>query len=144
MTRHRLIRAVAFLGAILLTASAAFADGFKIVVHPSNPLSSITTSELSEYLLKRKPTWPDGKPVVPVDQPEKSAVRTALLRDVFRRSESAIKNYWHQQIFSGRALPPVQKASDQEVVAFVLSSPGAIGYVSESAHVGKLTVLTIR
>lgn len=145
MKQHHKIRAVAILAAILITAgSASAADGFKIVVHPSNPVSSITKSELSEYLLKRKLTWPDGKPVVPVDQPDKSPVRAVVLRDVFGRSASAIKNHWQQQIFSGRAIPPVERASDQQVVAFVQASPGAIGYVSESANVGTLTVVAIR
>jgi ABC-type phosphate transport system substrate-binding protein len=139
-----MIRAVAM---VLLLASAtgsASPGGFKVVVHPSNDVSSLTNRELSAYLLKRKVTWPDGTPVVPVDQAEKSAVRQAVLRDVFARSASAIKSYWHQQIFSGRAVPPVEKASDQQVVAFIQASPGAIGYVSESANVGNLRVVAIR
>ena len=104
----------------------------------------MTKSEASDYLLKRKLTWPDGKPVVPVDQPENSLARAALLLDVFGRSANAIRNYWQQQIFSGRAVPPMEKASDQAVVAFIQASPGAIGYVSESAPVGKLIVVAIR
>jgi ABC-type phosphate transport system substrate-binding protein len=143
MTHHQFIRAV-FLGALLVTAGSAWAAGFKIVVHPSNPLSSMTKNEVSEYLLKRKLEWPDGKPVIPVDQQESSPVRAAVLHDLFGRSATAIRNYWQQQIFSGRAVPPVEKASDEEVMTFIQSSPGAIGYVSESAHVGKLIVVVIR
>jgi ABC-type phosphate transport system substrate-binding protein len=143
MTRQ-LIRIAAVLVTMLFSAGAAFAEGFKIVVHPSNNLSSATKSEISDYLLKRKVTWPNGTPVVPVDQPEKSAVRAAVLRDVFGRSASAIKSYWQQQIFSGRAIPPTEKASDQEVIAFVQASPGAIGYVSQTAEVRGVTVITVR
>lgn len=142
MTRH-IMRTVAILVGVLVTAASATADGFKVVVHPSNTISNISKSDLSAYLLKRKVAWPDGTPVVPVDQPEKSEVRAALLRDVFGRSASAIKSYWHQQIFSGRAVPPVERASDQQVVAFVQASPGAIGYVAESTPVGNLKVVAV-
>jgi hypothetical protein len=43
-----------------------------------------------------------------------------------------IAEFWRQQIFSGRNVPPVEKASDSEVLEFVRSNPGAIGYVSSS------------
>ena len=143
MTRP-MIRKLAVLAAVLFATGAARADGYKIVVHPSNGLSSATKSEISDYLLKRKVTWPDGTRVIPVDQPEKSAARAMVLRELFARSASAIRSYWQQQIFSGRAIPPIEKASDQEVIAFVEATPGAIGYVSAAAEVRKLTVVTVR
>lgn len=137
-------RAAAVLIFIVGMTGSASAAGFKIVVNPANNISTLTKSELSEYLLKRKVTWPDGTPVVPVDQTDASAARQAILRDCFERSATAIRNYWNQQIFSGRAIPPVEKGSDQQVIAFILTSPGAIGYVSESANVANLKVVVIR
>src|SRR5688572_8515134 len=142
MTRHTM-RAVVALATMLFSAALG-AAGFKVVVHPSTEVSTLTKSELSDYLLKRKLTWPNGKAVIPVDLPEKSEVRAAVVRDVFGRSASAIKSYWNQQIFSGRAIPPAEKASDEQVVAFIESSPGAIGYVSTSAPVGRLIVVPVR
>lgn len=142
MTRP-MLRSIAVFLVTLFTTGAALADGYKIVVNPSNTLSKATKSEISDYLLKRKVKWPDGTPVIPIDQPEKSAVRTAVLRNLFGRSATAIKSYWQQQIFSGRAVPPLEKTSDQEVIAFVETTPGAIGYVSPGADVRKLTVVNV-
>ena len=47
-------------------------------------------------------------------------------------SVQMIAEFWRQQIFSGRNVPPVEKASDAEVLDFVRGNPGAIGYVSAS------------
>ena len=57
-------------------------------------------------------------------------VRDAFYRKVAGKSPSAVKAYWNQLIFSGREVPPVAKTSDEDVVAFVHSNPGALGYVA--------------
>ena len=56
---------------------------------------------------------------------------------------AAVKSYWNQQIFSGRDVPPVEKKSDAEVLTFVRSTPGAIGYVSDAAAVDGVRVVTV-
>ncbi|HEX7153984.1 MAG TPA: hypothetical protein VF618_21020 [Thermoanaerobaculia bacterium] len=125
-------------------AASAQAAGFKVVVHRTNPITSISKAELSDYLLKKKTAWPDKRPVVAVDQTDKSAARGKLSQEVLGRSPAAIKSYWQQQIFSGRDVPPVEKASDREVIAFVQATPGAIGYVSEEADTADLKVVVLR
>ena len=110
---------------------------FVVVVSASNPVSSITRDQASKLFLKKTPTWDNGRgEVVPVDQPEGSAVREAFTKAVLRKSVSAVKSYWQQQIFSGRGVPPTEKASDSEVINYVRSNPNAIGYVSPSAVSG--------
>jgi len=107
---------------------------FVVVVSASNPVSSMTRDQASKLFLKKTPTWDNGRgEVVPVDQPEGSAVRDAFTRAVLRKSVSAVKSYWQQQIFSGRGVPPTERASDGEVVSYVRANPNAIGYVSPAA-----------
>jgi ABC-type phosphate transport system substrate-binding protein len=48
-----------------------------------------------------------------------------------------VKSYWQQQIFSGRDVPPPEKQTENDVVAFVRSNPGAIGYVSKGVDIGR-------
>ena len=56
---------------------------------------------------------------------------------------ASVNSYWQQQVFSGRASPPVVKPSDAEVVAYVAATPGAIGYVAADATVAGVKVLTV-
>jgi ABC-type phosphate transport system substrate-binding protein len=114
----------------------ATAADFKVVVHTSNPTASLGAAQLGRLFLKKDTRWESGETVEPVDQSAKSTVRTAFSADVHHKDVGSIKSYWQQQIFSGRGTPPPEMSSAAEVVAFVRSHAGAIGYVSSAAAVG--------
>ena len=135
------------LAASLATGSPLQAQGsaYQIIVHSSNPLSSISRDEASKLFLRKATKWSTGAEVVPVDQPEGSDTRAAFTKAVLKKSVAAVKSYWQQQIFSGRGVPPTEKGTDADVVAFVRANPNAIGYVSSSAPVsGSVKILTVR
>lgn len=113
---------------------ALAAEDFKVVVHASNPISSLPLSQVSRIFLKKTTRWDDGTDIVPVDQTDRSEVRSAFSEAVHGRSVASIKSYWQRLIFSGRGIPPEELETDAEVLAFVARQPGAIGYVSASAR----------
>ena len=130
-----LVRVVGF---VLLASAVNPQDaGFKLVVRESNPMTSITRAEASRFFLKQTKAWPTGEAVAPVDQSEKSAVRRAFSKAVLKKDVASVRGYWQAQIFSGRSMPPPERPSDASVLAFVQSTPGAIGYVSFDADVGR-------
>ncbi len=89
--------------------------------------------------------WPDGTTVEPVEPPEKSRTRAYFLSDVMNgKSALALKAFWQKRVFSGRDTPPVEKASDEEVVAFVRANPGAIGYVAADARSDGVKVVELK
>ncbi len=114
----------------------AMAADFKVVVHASNPTASLSAAQLARLFLKKDTRWESGETVEPVDQSAKSTVRAAFSTDVHRKDVGSIKSYWQQQIFSSRGTPPPEMSSDAEVLAFVRSHAGAVGYVSSAAAVG--------
>ena len=124
------------LPAIVLFAGAsrveAQGSGFVVVVHESNPVTAIRGDELSKIFLKKITVWRTKRPVVVVDQPETTKIRAQFAKDVHHRGLDSIESYWQSQIFSGRAVPPQQRAGDSEVMSFVAANPDAIGYVSAS------------
>jgi len=128
----------------LAAAPAAADDAFKVVVHPSNKgAAALGRAELSKLFLKKSTRWPDGKEVQPVE-PAETAVRERFARKVLDKSPMAVKAYWNQQIFAGRDVPPLEKPSDAEVVAYVRQNPGAVGYVSVGADTSGLLVIPLR
>ena len=124
---------------LVLVAGAADAQvgDFKLVVNASNGVSSLAADEAAQYFLKKKTAWPSGQAVQPVDLADDSTVRRAFTKAVLRKDVGAVKSYWQTQIFSGRAVPPPEKPSDAAVLAYVEANPGAIGYVSAGAVVGR-------
>jgi hypothetical protein len=118
---------------------------YVIVVSAANPTTSLSRDQASKLFLKKVPTWQNGRDVVPVDLPEGSAVREAFTKDVLRKSVTAVKSYWQQQIFSGRGVPPTEKATDDAVLAYLRANPNAIGYVAANTPLGsgaKVVVVT--
>lgn len=124
----------------VLTAQQA---AFQVVVHPDNPSTSLPGSQVAKLFLKQSTSWSHGGKVAPVDQSESAGVRTSFSDEVLNRTVAAVESYWQQQIYSGRAVPPVKVGSDAEVVAFVKANPGAIGYVSASASTSGVKVLAV-
>jgi ABC-type phosphate transport system substrate-binding protein len=110
----------------------AEATAYKIVINAANPVSSLTREEVSRLFLKKVTMWKDAKPVALVDQKPSSPVRERFTRDVHGRQVASVTSYWQQMIFSGRAVPPIEKASDADVAAFVAANPAAIGYVASN------------
>ncbi len=117
--------------------------GFSVIVHPTNSATALTRDEVSRFFLKKATTWKDGRPVAPVDLGVDSPVRRNFSRATHRRDVPAIRSYWQQQIFSGRAVPPRQMDSEEEVVRFVAAFPGAIGYVSTGTPLRDVKTLKI-
>jgi ABC-type phosphate transport system substrate-binding protein len=127
-------RAVRLASSVILAMAGAAqaADKYQVVVHWTNPLSTLNKDVVADIFLKKAVRWPDGREVVPVDQSLQSPVREAFTREVLGNTILGVQNYWQQQITAGRK-PPLTKGSDDEVQAYVEHNPSAIGYVSGDA-----------
>ena len=116
-------------------APAADPAEFKVIVHVSNPMESISAKDLSRLFLKKDREWPDGATVAAVDLPPDSGIREAFSMAIHGRKVASIRSYWHRQIFAGKTVPPVEKANQAEVLVFVALNPAAIGYVAPTTAV---------
>ncbi len=104
---------------------------FRVIVHPQVKGTQIPRAALSSIFLKQAPKWGDGSTVLPVDQSVRSPVRRSFSSDVLQQGLVEVQVYWQRKMAKGLTPPPV-KTSDEEIVSFVASTPGAIGYVSSS------------
>lgn len=113
----------------LATASPVAPIDFVVVVNASNPVASLSTAELSQMFLQKTPRWESGEKVMAVDLTEEAPARQAFSKAIHDRTTAAVKAYWQNMIFSGRDVPPPEKASAADVLAYVRTNPGGIGYV---------------
>lgn len=127
--RRALILALALGTAASASPSVSADVPFRVIVHPQVKGSQIPRAALSSIFLKQAPRWGDGSPVQPIDQSVQSSVRKSFSADVLQQGIVAVQVYWQRKMSTGVVPPPV-KTSDEEVVAYVASTPGAIGYVS--------------
>lgn len=131
MTRHTLaLLTTLTVSAVAACDAAANAPDYKIVVHVSRSASGLSRARIAGYFLKQTSEWPDGTPAVAVDLSATSAVRAAFSREILGRSLDGVLHYWQQQVLSGRSTPPRVRQSEEDLLAFIASTPGGIGYVA--------------
>ena len=129
------------MAALLVVGAAVFArpasaqeKDFVVIVNAFNPFVTIKVQDLSQLFLKKSGTWSNGQPAMPVDQAETSPLRRKFTTRILNRDVDAVRSYWQQMVFSGKAVPPPVLDSDAAVVEFVRHNPYAVGYVSPTTQ----------
>jgi len=115
---------------------------YVVIGNPGTVPVRIERAVLADVFLKKAHEWPGGENARPVDLPAQSAVRDEFTREVLGRSIGAVRNYWAQVLFSGRDLPPPE-LSEAEVLKYVRSTRGAVGYVGVAQPLDDLTVVQV-
>lgn len=105
-----------------------------VIVNRDNPLDTISKQQLIDLFMGRTPYFPSGSAVVKLDAPSTSAVRKAFYHSLVDMSLSEVNAYWARLMFSGRATPPMQVPSEQDIVKLVTDNSNAIGYVPRSTY----------
>jgi len=137
-TRRRALPLLLLAGLLAWTSGRpATAESVVVVVNAANPTSELSTDEVSKMFLKKTSRWAgNNEKVQPVDLIDTSALREAFSKQVHGKGTAAIKAYWQKMIFSGHDVPPPEKPSIGEALAYVRGNPGAIGYAPTGADLG--------
>lgn len=134
-----------FIVCLLLLAVSGYSqeNKIKIIVNENNTITSLSSDQVSRLFLKKTTKWDNGIKVSPVDLSANSDIRELFTKNIHGKSISAINAYWQKKIFTGKGVPPIEQQSEKDVINFVRSNPGAIGYVSASTNTGDVKVLKI-
>ena len=118
------------LAALLLGMPAANASNDVVVIsHPSvvkldaATLQKVYTGKVMEV---------DGVAVTAVNAKQGSVVRTRFLWAFLNQDEDKYTGYWTVRRYIGKGAPPRELPSSTDVIDFVKSTPGAIGYIDEA------------
>lgn len=119
------------LASAVLCASlgSAHAD-MVVIVHPGNG-AALDDESITKLFLGQTKTFPGGAEATPVDLKD-GALKEDFGNKVLKKNPSQLKALWARQIFTGGAKPPKEMDSEDAVVKFVASTPGAIGYVDSA------------
>lgn len=129
-----------------LTTSATAHAELAVIVHASNPLKTLTKDEVRQIFLGRMRLFPGTRTNVdPVDQDTSTPGFVYFYQAVANLTPTALQRLRAMYLFSGKGLLPRMQASEADIVAFVASNPGAIGYVhTEQLTPGVKSVLLIQ
>ena len=128
--RAVLMGTLAFAGLASRGLATQAETGFQVIVHPSVVGKAIQKATLADIYMGKAQRWSDGHEVLPVDLSATSPVREAFSRACLGLPTEGVRLYWMRRIGSG-AQPPYSRKTDEDVIAYVASHPGAVGYVAE-------------
>jgi len=124
---------------LCLCSSLAFAEVVVIVNTGNN--SEISDNDIKRMFLGKNKSFSNGESVKAINLKSGNAVRSDFEKKALGKSSSQVKAYWSKLIFSGKAKPLKELASDAEVLSIVSSTPNAIGYIDASKVDGSVKVV---
>jgi hypothetical protein len=116
------------------------ANEFQVIGHSSVP-ADVSAADLKEIFLGNK-TSVGGGSVEPVLS--SGAAHEAFLKAHVGKTEQGLKTHFKSLVFTGKGSMPKSFASDAEVVKYVSTTKGAIGYVSAAADVASAKKIAVK
>lgn len=123
--------AIAVLVLLFALAGAAFGveRPFAVIVATDPGATTLSREALALIYRRRQLFWADGMRVQPANLPAGDPLRREFSRCVLGQTPEQTEDYWREMYFHG-VLPPHVVASEQAMLLFVESTPGAVAYVS--------------
>lgn len=102
----------------------------------------VVVSKQNDYVLKQADvrklylgqitTFPNGKRAVPLMLIEGAPERPIFLQKTLLITESRYISIWAKLLFTGNGTPPIELKDNNEMAAFLLQNPLAVGYLPRS------------
>ena len=133
---------ILFLTIILATALPVHAGPIVIIANNDVNSPSISAQELQDIFLGNTDSFQDGAHVVPVTLADGAPAHITLLV-LLGKNSSSFRARWRRLVFEGKFSMPRTFPSEDALIKYVASTPGAVGYIS-SGHPTGVKVLSIK
>jgi len=119
----------------LICQSSNHVPDLVVIVNAENTTGILSPSEVKLiYLRKITRRWSGiKKNIIPVDRKGSPETRRIFLNKILGMTEDDLDRYYAEREYQNAEMPPVEVASDAEMIEFVSTNIGAIGYVSSSS-----------
>jgi ABC-type phosphate transport system substrate-binding protein len=130
-------RIYSLLGALAILALSAHspapaAGELAIIVNKENTVAALSASEVKLYYLRKlKKRWPGiNKNIRPADRKSKCAEQETFYSKVLGMKAAEVEQYFTNRQLQNAERPQDKFTSDADIINFVESEGGAIGYIS--------------
>lgn len=128
---ERTLRAIT-VAAILLGLSLPLKAEIVVIANKDLSVTSLSRDDIYRIYLGKTKFLPNGTKVIPVDQKQGSTSRNQFYSNIIHKTETEIKKYWSQIIFTGQGTPPLQQDDDHAVKDLVAQDINCLGYIDRS------------
>lgn len=103
--------------------------GVAVITHPGVKEIGLSKNKLAQIYLGKIKNYSNGRTIKAVDLPKSSPAHKKFYKSVVKKSSSAVKRHWSKLKFTGKGKPPKELSNPRDVVKWVATTEGAIGYI---------------
>lgn len=137
MPRFMHLARVTTMSLLIVSTTTARAD-IAIVINEASAVRQISHSEAVNIFMGRYRRLPNDSVALPIDQ---APLKARFYRALVQKDMAEINSYWARLVFSGRASPPQQTDSLEDLVDIVTHNNNALGYVDAGHMPSHIRVL---
>lgn len=139
---RRMVVSSMLVAAILcLFLGSASAEQLRVIANRSVPVASLDQQQIRNIYLGKMKVWANGMKVEFVTL-GKGDVRDAFLKNYVKKNNSTFGRYWKKKVFTGGGKAPVSFKKERDLVEFVETTRGAIGFVTSGTNTDQVKILS--
>lgn len=112
-----------------------------VVVNVRAGVAVMTRNEVTNIFFGRYRQFFNGLEAQPVDLSDAHPDRARFYKGLVGKDLSDVNAYWSRQVFSGGRQPPAKVNTSEEVLRWVISHPGGIGFIDISKADARVSVV---
>lgn len=114
-----------------------------VITHPDVTQQSVTQRQLRRIFMLKQRSWSDGSPISLIVLSSDNIEHAQFLRDQLKMFPYQLEREWNKLMYSGQSAPPIIATDTKNMLSLVSSTPGAVGYLVNSAPDSSVTVLEV-
>jgi len=114
-----------------------------IIANSGVKATQVSKSDLADIFTGASNNFGDGSHAVPATLKD-GAVHEEFLKRFIGKKDLLFRGDWRVLVFSGKATMPKSFGTDEEMIGYIASVPGAIGYVSAPPHNPRVKTIEVR
>jgi len=127
----------------LLGLAAPAMAGEILIVNSGNGSAKVSKKNLKKMMLGKAKKWEGGEKVV-LATLTGGKVHEAFIKKFAGKTAKQFTNYWRKMVFSGKGKMPKSFDSEEELVAFVAETDGAVGYIDSATAQSGVKAIAIK
>ncbi|MGZ0018770.1 hypothetical protein [Nitrosomonas sp. wSCUT-2] len=119
-------------------------NSYEIVANPGVNEKILTVNSLRSIFSMRLKTWPDGTKIRVFVLSDDDELHQIFSKEKLNVFPYQLRSTWDRLVFSGTGQAPTKVSSNEEMLAKIASTPGAIGYLWKANINENVNVLEIK
>lgn len=113
-----------------------------LIAHPGVSESEMASSRLRQIYLNRSKKWTSGQRIR-LTILSNALCTTTFMEEYLGKSSAQFNRYWKRQLFSGKGIPPEDFHSLEDLVHYIQTTEGALGFIDCETPPEGVIVITL-